>query len=563
MPTVVLPTGPAGVTYTVDPAGPYDGTVTSTVTVTATLADGYAWGNLGAYTKTSNTTATYTETLNAASCTAVTPVAPQVNQAICRGGVLEPPTLVLADTDGITYTADPEGPYVAGQRVTVTATLDEAGVGWPDSMPGWTETGSTTATHEVTFDDVACTPVIPADPTVTQATCTNGEVTVPTVESGTGPTGVSYSFDPPGPYDGTRDTPVTVTATLSDGLEWGELPDDWTEASPTEATFAVELVGTTCDEVTPVAPTNHDAECVGGALTPPTLTLAETDEISYNVDADPPYAPGQTVEVTATLDEEGVGWPDELPPGWTATSDTTATYTHTFDDVTCTPVLPVDPTVIEGACANGVATASSVQMEAAPGLVYSVDPPGPYDPAAETDVVVTATVLDGFAWEGSDAAPAGFAGRRAVDRGPQGAPPPVELPAGWTWVSPTEATFAITLPQAPACPEGSPTTTAAAAGEESATEAAPTSGPTTTAAAADAESATAAEPEQAPTTTAAAEEPTTSAAGAAVAPTTTSVPRPIPETGASGLPGQLLVALLAVASGLVLIMFGRRRQGVG
>ena len=242
------------------------------------------------------------------------------------------------------------------------------------------------------------------------------------------------------------------------------------------------------------------------------------------------------------MDEDGVGWPDQLPEGWTETSDTTATYTHTFDDVTCTPVLPVDPAVVEGSCANGVLTASSVQFEATPGLVYSVDPPGPYDPAAETDVVVTATVLDGYAWEGSDAAPAGFAGRVALDPRPQGAPPPVELPAGWTWVSPTEATFAITLPQAPPCPEVAPTTTAAAT---------------------EAESATAAEPEQAPTTTAAAEEPTTSAAEPAVAPTTTSVPVPIPETGASGLPGQLLVALLALSSGLALIMLGRRRQGVG
>ena len=50
-----------------------------------------------------------------------------------------------------------------------------------------------------------------------------------------------------------------------------------------------------------MAPTNHAAECVNGALTPPTLTLAETDGISYSVDADPPYAPGQSVEVTATL----------------------------------------------------------------------------------------------------------------------------------------------------------------------------------------------------------------------------------------------------------------------
>ena len=73
-----------------------------------------------------------------------------------------------------------------------------------------------------------------------------------------------------------------------------------------------------------MAPTNHSAECVDGALTPPTLTLAETDGITYSVDADPPYAPGQTVVVTATLEDAGVAWPDQLPPGWTATSDTTA-----------------------------------------------------------------------------------------------------------------------------------------------------------------------------------------------------------------------------------------------
>ncbi len=341
----------------------------------------------------------------------------------------------------------------------------------------------------------------------------------------------------PGPTDYT----VTVTATLSAELvEWGQMPEGWTRVDNLTATYVVELIGTTCDEVTPVAPTNHAAQCVDGALTPPTLTLAETDGITYTADPEGPYAPGDTVEVTATLEDAGVAWPAELPPGWTATSATTATYTHTFDDVTCTPVLPVDPAVVEGTCANGVLTASSVQLEATPGLVYAVEPPGPYDPAAETDVVVTATVLDGYAWEGSDAAPAGFAGRGALD--PQGAPPPVELPAGWTWVSPTEATFAITLPQAPPCPEVAPTTTAAAA---------------------EAESATAAEPEQAPTTTAAAEEPTTSAAEPTVAPTTTSVPVPIPETGASGLPGQLLVAFLALSSGLVLIMLGRRRQGAG
>ena len=167
----------------------------------------------------------------------------------------------------------------------------------------------------MTFADVACTPVVPADPTVTQATCTDGVVTVPTVTPGTVRRGSPTRLIRRVRMTGHRRHTVTVTATLTDGLAWGELPDDWTEESPTEATFTVELVGTTCDEVTPVAPTNHAAQCVDGALTPPTLTLAETDGISYSVDADPPYAPGQTVEVTATLDDEGVAWPDRAAAG--------------------------------------------------------------------------------------------------------------------------------------------------------------------------------------------------------------------------------------------------------
>ena len=67
---------------------------------------------------------------------------PTVTQAVCAAGVLTPPSLVLSSTDGITYSADPAGPYVLGQPVIVMATLDDAGVGWPDPLPdGWIRTG--------------------------------------------------------------------------------------------------------------------------------------------------------------------------------------------------------------------------------------------------------------------------------------------------------------------------------------------------------------------------------------------------------------------------------------
>ena len=87
-------------------------------------------------------------------------------------------------------------------------------------------------------------PVVPVDPTVTQATCVDGVVTVPTVVPATAPAGVTYALDPPGPYDpGTDDYTVTVTATLADGLEWGTMPPGWTYVDATTATFTVELIG--------------------------------------------------------------------------------------------------------------------------------------------------------------------------------------------------------------------------------------------------------------------------------------------------------------------------------
>ncbi len=70
--------------------------------------------------------------------------------------------------------------------------------GGPTELPaGWTETSATTATFEVTFDDVTCTPVAPADPAVTQATCANGAVTVPEITLPETP-GVVYVVEPVG-----------------------------------------------------------------------------------------------------------------------------------------------------------------------------------------------------------------------------------------------------------------------------------------------------------------------------------------------------------------------------
>ena len=444
-PSVVLATVPTGVAYSAEPPGPYNGTVDTPVTVTALLADGYEWGQLATgWIEVDPQHATYAVALAAASCDEVTPAAPAVTEAVCAGGVLVPPSIVLATTDNITYVASPGGPYAPGQQVVVTATLAPTAVGWPQTLPtGWTKTSSTTATYTVTFAEVACTPAVPVAPTVTQPTCSGGVVTTPTIVLATTPAGVSYASSPAGPYDGTVDTPVTVTATLADGFEWGPLPDGWVEVDPVTATYPVTLVGTTCDEVTPVLPTVTQAVCAAGVLTPPSLVLSSTDGITYSADPAGPYAPGQPVIVTATLDDAGVGWPDPLPDGWIRTGDTTATYTFTFDDVSCTPVAPVAPTVVAATCVAGDLTPPTVTLAVTPGVTYVADPPGPYDPSMDTDIVVTATLADGFEWD--TGGPATFGFRTA-------AAPQQAVPAGWTIVDPTTATFAISLPAFPPCP---------------------------------------------------------------------------------------------------------------
>ena len=73
--------------------------------------------------------------------------------AVCTGGSTTTHSVTPAVTDGITYTLNPPGGIyspAAPLSVTVTATLADAGVGWPDVLPdGWTETSDTTATFTV------------------------------------------------------------------------------------------------------------------------------------------------------------------------------------------------------------------------------------------------------------------------------------------------------------------------------------------------------------------------------------------------------------------------------
>ena len=201
------------IVYTVDPQGPYDGTATTTVTVTAVVRDGYAWGSMPpAWTQLDSSRASYSLTLTAASCTEVVPVTPKVTQALCREGVVTAPTLTTPTTDGITYAVEPSGSWLPGSTATVTATLGATEVGWPDKLPaGWVETSPTTASYTVVFDPMSCQVVVPVEPTVTHATCAGGVVQAPTIDLPPVP-GIVFHVEPFDLGDGAEDVSVTVTA---------------------------------------------------------------------------------------------------------------------------------------------------------------------------------------------------------------------------------------------------------------------------------------------------------------------------------------------------------------
>ncbi len=160
--------------------------------------------------------------------------------------------------------------------------------------------------------------------------------------------------------------------------------------------------------------------------------------------------------VTATLDNEGVSWPAELPEEWVAdVGDDGDAMTHTFADVSCTTALPVAPEVVMASCAvDGAVVPASVTLASTPGIVYTVAPAEPYDPAVDTEVVVTATLEQGYAWgDVGTAAPVGFArSSSGRSRSLPGAGFVMALPTGWVETSPTTATFTVVLPGAARVP---------------------------------------------------------------------------------------------------------------
>ena len=190
---------------------------------------------------------------------------------------------------------------------------------------------------------------------------------------------------------------VVVTATLTEG-EWPEtLPPLWTRDDDDDGDVPVTFADVSCLTATPADPFVLQSGCVGGVVTDPSVAPVAAPGVTYTIDPEGPYDGTETTPVTVTATvANGYAW-GPLPPGWSAgdPAATTRVFTLTLDAASCTPVAPLDPTVVQAECVGGVVTTASVTPATGPtGVSYALGSV----PAPGTTVVVTATVAVGYAW---------------------------------------------------------------------------------------------------------------------------------------------------------------------
>ena len=323
--------------------------------------------------------------------TSVTPAAPSATDATCSA----PGHLVLPSSTEYHWTgdtADTPGTHV----VTAVATGNH------------TLTGQTTFTVKVPAkgqgDDLDCRDVVlPIAPTVTQSHCTGpGTSSTPSVDTAHGPSGVSYVYN-------SSTHVVTATADHESRVPHS-LPAGWTWVSGTSATYQVTFTNPgSClvDKPVGAAPSATDATCAA----PGHLVLPTSDYYTWT---------------------EGQGTPSDTPGNHTVTAVAKPGYhltgTTTFqvhvpaqgEGLDCRGIVsPAAPTVVQSVCTGpGTQSQPSVTVAATPEGVSYV-----YDAGSHT-VTATAGQSQKFA---------------------------TELPAGWTRVSDSSATYVVTLTSAGSC----------------------------------------------------------------------------------------------------------------
>jgi chitodextrinase len=239
-------------------------------------------------------------------------VIPEVTASECVGGVLTFPSITAPQTEGIVYSWDPDD-VVFGGTVIVTATL-LPGYTWP---AGVDEAGLFDRSMEVSQ---------------------------------------LASVSPSG----------QIVSVAQAAPTW---PEEWVIVNETTATYTLELVERTCEEVVLPNLAIANAVCLAGTPGDPTLSVSSTTGVAYSYDEDD-VVNGGSVLVTATL-TDGYKW-GTLSNGWSVIDPATAALSVDFDDVECNRAAPSpNNPVVKGlpntGAAENTSAASGLWMLAATG----------------------------------------------------------------------------------------------------------------------------------------------------------------------------------------------------
>jgi hypothetical protein len=202
--------------------------------------------------------------------------------------------------------------------------------------------------------------------------------------------------------------------------------------------------------VVPVAPEVGNGVCVGGTYTPPFVTLATTEGITYTMTPETVPLIGGTVTVVASLLPEYIWDTANVPSEWVF-DEATNTYSITLDVLAdlCVEVSPVNPAVAQITCVEGEPTVTEPQVIGS--FTISVMA----FQAPTTDLVILPTT-EGITYtiEGIQEFGETVVVRAVLDDGYQW---PATLPGEWVKVDNVTATLTIVL-DSPVCETPTSTT---------------------------------------------------------------------------------------------------------
>jgi hypothetical protein len=202
------------------------------------------------------------------------------------------------------------------------------------------------ATPEPSATDDAPTEVTPETPAFTLPRCEGDEFIAPTMTLPAHTDAITYEWNDTEigpPFDSVPLT-VGVLATLNEGYTWAaEMPDGWlVQISGTAAMFKVTFEDVPCaphdEPIVPETPVVTPPKCVDGELAEPTVTLPADGAATYKLVGVTENEQGEWwVQVDART-TDGYRWAHwKFPAGWVDQAEGLATYTVTFDKVSCEP----------------------------------------------------------------------------------------------------------------------------------------------------------------------------------------------------------------------------------